>query len=61
MQPLVGTLHELIHRARNTPVRQFRGLVAPDGEKKKKTFAKSRGGKKQPPQAEATVSAPQAG
>lgn len=29
MQPLVQTLHELIHQARNTPVRQFRGLIAP--------------------------------
>ncbi len=47
MQPLVGTLHELIHQARNTPVRQFRGLVAP-GAEKKKSFAKSRS-KKRPP------------
>lgn len=51
MQPLVSTLHELIHQARNTPVRQFRGLVAPGGEKKK-TFAKGRN-KKRPPSAEA--------
>jgi DNA topoisomerase-3 len=27
MQPLVGTLHELIHQARNTPVQRFRGLA----------------------------------
>ena len=47
MQPLVSTLHDLIHQARNTPVRQFRGLVAPGGEKKK-PFTKSRG-KKRPP------------
>ncbi|SFT59729.1 DNA topoisomerase-3 [Kosakonia arachidis] len=51
MQPLVSTLHELIHQARNTPVRQFRGLVAP-GSEKKKTFAKGRS-KKRPPSAEA--------
>ncbi len=35
MQPLVGTLHELIHQARNTPVQRFRGITAPAGEKKK--------------------------
>jgi hypothetical protein len=35
MQPLVGTLHELIHQARNTPVQRFRGISAPAGEKKK--------------------------
>ncbi|AUV00875.1 DNA topoisomerase III [Phytobacter ursingii] len=35
MQPLVGTLHELIHQARNTPVQRFRGIIAPAGEKKK--------------------------
>lgn len=53
MQPLVGTLHELIHQARNTPVRQFRGLVAPgDGQKAKKPAHKSRG-KKRPPAAQA--------
>ena len=28
MQPLVGTLYQLIEQAR-TPVRQFRGIVAP--------------------------------
>jgi len=51
MQPLVGTLHELIRQARNTPVRQFRGLVAPGAEQKaKKPAAKSRG-KKRPPAA----------
>lgn len=31
MQPLVGTLHQLIDQARSTPVRQFRGIVAPWG------------------------------
>ncbi len=35
MQPLVGTLHDLIHQARNTPVQRFRGITAPAGEKKK--------------------------
>jgi DNA topoisomerase-3 len=35
MQPLVGTLHELIHQARNTPVQRFQGNTAPAGEKKK--------------------------
>jgi DNA topoisomerase-3 len=35
MQPLVGTLHELIQQARNTPVQRFRGIVAPGGGKKK--------------------------
>ncbi|MGF6564762.1 DNA topoisomerase III [Kosakonia cowanii] len=54
MQPLVGTLHELIHQARSTPVRQFRGLVAPGGDKKK-SFAKGRS-KKRPPAAEAPAS-----
>lgn len=34
MQPLVGTLYQLIDQARSTPVRQFRGLVAPGGAKK---------------------------
>ena len=48
MQPLVGTLHELIQMARTTPVRQFRGLVAPGGEKKKPFKGKSRA-KKSPP------------
>lgn len=37
MHPLVGTLHELIHQARNTPVQRFRGIVAPGGDKKKNT------------------------
>ena len=35
MQPLVGTLYELINQARNTPVKQFRGMVAPGGAPKK--------------------------
>ncbi|SNY59693.1 DNA topoisomerase III [Enterobacter sp. CC120223-11] len=46
MQPLVGTLFDLIQQARSTPVKQFRGLVAPGGESKKKTFSKAR--KKKP-------------
>lgn len=29
MQPLVGTLFQLIDQAKRTPVRQFRGIVAP--------------------------------
>ncbi len=29
MQPLVGTLYQLIDQAKRTPVRQFRGIVAP--------------------------------
>jgi DNA topoisomerase-3 len=28
MQPLVGTLFQLIDQARSTPVRRFRGIVA---------------------------------
>ncbi|HKS32948.1 MAG TPA: DNA topoisomerase III [Enterobacteriaceae bacterium] len=48
MQPLVGTLYELIQMARSTPVRQFRGLVAPGGDKKKAFKGKSRA-KKSPP------------
>jgi DNA topoisomerase-3 len=34
MQPLVGTLYQLIEQARSTPVRQFRGIVAPGGGKR---------------------------
>ena len=41
MQPLVGTLYQLIEQARSTPVRQFRGLVAPGGAKK--SFSKGKG------------------
>lgn len=48
MQPLVGTLHELIQMARSTPVRQFRGLAAPGGDKKKPVKSKTRA-KKSPP------------
>lgn len=48
MQPLVGTLHELIEMARSTPVRQFRGLTAPGGDKKKPA---KRRAKKSPPSA----------
>ncbi|MGK9171755.1 DNA topoisomerase III [Yokenella regensburgei] len=47
MQPLVGTLHELIQQARNTPAQRFKGIVAPGGGKKraagKRTGRKSRG------------------
>ncbi|MGU3522495.1 DNA topoisomerase III [Enterobacteriaceae bacterium C23F] len=55
MQPLVGTLFDLIQQARSTPVKQFRGLVAPGGEQqKKKTFSKSRKKKPQEPEAPAS-------
>ncbi|MDV2863084.1 DNA topoisomerase III [Phytobacter ursingii] len=54
MQPLVGTLHELIHQARNTPVQRFRGITAPAGEKKKtsgkRATRKSRKDDPTPPQ-----------
>jgi DNA topoisomerase-3 len=46
MQPLVGTLYQLIEQARSTPVRQFRGLVAPGGDKKKSFKSRA---KKKPP------------
>ena len=45
MQPLVGTLFQLIDQARSTPVRQFRGLAAPAGGAKK-TFSKGKGKKR---------------
>lgn len=38
MQPLVGTLYQLIDQARSTPVRRFRGIAAPGssgGDKKR--------------------------
>ncbi|MGU3412281.1 DNA topoisomerase III [Enterobacteriaceae bacterium C34A] len=55
MQPLVGTLFDLIQQARSTPVKQFRGLVAPGGEQqKKKTLSKSRKKKPQEPEAPAS-------
>jgi len=46
MQPLVGTLYQLIDQARSTPVKRFRGMVAPGGGakkpfKKKKSAAKN--------------------
>mgnify|MGYP001155635420 FL=1 len=44
MQPLVGTLYQLIDQARSTPVRQFKGIVAPGGGDKKK-FTRRRPGK----------------
>ncbi|MTD39836.1 DNA topoisomerase III [Erwinia sp. CPCC 100877] len=46
MLPLVDTLHELIGLARNTPVRQFRGLMAPQpqAEKPKRAASKPKGG-----------------
>ncbi|NGX18227.1 hypothetical protein G7L32_03170 [Klebsiella quasipneumoniae] len=45
MQPLVGTLYQLIEQARSTPVRQFRGLVAPGGAKKSFSKGKAKGKK----------------
>ena len=45
MQPLVGTLYQLIDQARSTPVRQFRGLVAPGGAKKSFSKGKPKGKK----------------
>jgi hypothetical protein len=42
MQPLVGTLYQLIDQARSTPVRQFRGLVAPGGAKNRSAKASER-------------------
>ena len=45
MQPLVGTLYQLIDQARSTPVKQFRGLVAPGGGNKK-TFTRRKPGKR---------------
>lgn len=47
MQPLVGTLYQLIEQARSTPVRQFRGLVAPGGAKKSFSKGKAKGKKRQ--------------
>lgn len=44
MQPLVGTLYQLIDQARSTPVRQFRGLVAPGGRRSRS--AKVKGSRK---------------
>ena len=35
MQPLVGTLYQLIDQARSTPVKTFRVMVAPGGGAKK--------------------------
>ncbi len=35
MQPLVGTLYQLIDQARSTPVKRFRGMVAPGAGAKK--------------------------
>ncbi|HAK49050.1 MAG TPA: DNA topoisomerase III, partial [Salmonella bongori] len=51
MQPLVGTLYQLIEQAKRTPVRQFRGIIAPVGEGKKKSAPRKRPAKKSPPQA----------
>lgn len=54
MQPLVGTLYQLIDQAKRTPVRQFRCIVAPDGgEGNKKTSSRKRAAKKSPPADEA--------
>jgi DNA topoisomerase-3 len=39
MQPLVGTLHELIHQARNTPVQRFQGIALRRVKKKQRVNA----------------------
>ena len=57
MQPLVGTLYQLIDQARSTPVRQFRGLVAPGGAKK--SFSKGKGKPKGKKAADDTAPPPQ--
>lgn len=49
MQPLVGTLYQLIDQAKRTPVRQFRGIVAPGSggsADKKKAAPRKRSAKK---------------
>lgn len=48
MQPLVGTLYQLIDQARSTPVRRFRGIAAPGGSggDKKKSAPRKRPAKK---------------
>lgn len=53
MQPLVGTLYQLIDQARSTPVRQFKGIVAPGGGNKKKFTRRKPGKRSAPGQAEA--------
>ncbi len=40
MHPLVDTLHELIGLARSAPVRQFRGLAAPEPQSEKRAARK---------------------
>ncbi len=40
MQPLVGTLYQLIDQAKRTPVKRFRGIVAPAAEKRKERARK---------------------
>lgn len=41
MQPLVGTLYQLIDQARSTPVRRFKGIVVPrNGDEKNKDVKK---------------------
>lgn len=46
MQPLVDTLYQLIEQAKRTPVKRFRGIVAPGGGEKKKSAPRKRAGKK---------------
>ncbi|MFV2737915.1 DNA topoisomerase III, partial [Escherichia coli] len=54
MQPLVGTLYQLIDQAKRTSVRQFRGIMAPGGgEGKKKDSPRKRAPKKSPSSEEA--------
>lgn len=53
MQPLVGTLYQLIDQAKRTSVRPFRGIMAPGGGEEDKGFATQRERRKSPPSEEA--------
>ncbi len=53
MQPLVGTLYQLIDQAKRTSVRQFRGIMAPGGGEGKKRIRHARERRKSPPSEEA--------
>ena len=43
MQPLVGTLYQLIDQARSTPVKRFRGMVAPARVRRNRLKEEKRG------------------
>ncbi|KYB68204.1 hypothetical protein AGQ59_25300 [Salmonella enterica subsp. enterica] len=49
MQPLVGTLYQLMEQAKRAPVKRFRGIDAPGGGDKKKSAPRKRAGIKSPP------------